>query len=67
MTVVKKINITKCAEQLEVSRVTVYSYIDKGLIVPKISPAGKKYFLQEDIDALSEKLRSEGEVKNDRV
>lgn len=62
--IVKKINITECAEQLEVSRVTIYSYIDRGLIKPRLSPAGKKYFLQEDIDALSKKLMSEGEKED---
>lgn len=31
----KKITITDAAKQLELSRVTIYSYIDKGIIVPR--------------------------------
>jgi excisionase family DNA binding protein len=64
--IVKKLTITDVANQLEVSRVTIYSYIEKGLITPRKTPAGKKYFLQEDIDELSKKLMN-GENKNDRL
>lgn len=64
--VVKKLTITDCANQLELSRVTIYSYIKKGLITPRKTPAGKQYFLQEDIDELSKKLMN-GVEKNDRL
>lgn len=52
----KKLTITDCAKQLELSRVTIYSYIKKGIIVPRKTPAGKSFFLQEDIDKLSKKF-----------
>lgn len=52
----KKLTITDCAKQLELSRVTIYAYIDKGILVPRKTPAGKKFFLQEDIDEFSKKL-----------
>lgn len=63
---VNKLTITDCAKQLELSRVTIYSYIKKGIIVPRKSPGGKLYFLQEDIDELSKKLMN-GVDENDRV
>lgn len=52
----KKFTITDAAKQLELSRVTIYSYINKGIITPRKTPGGKKFFLQEDIDELSKKL-----------
>ena len=49
---VNKISITDCAKQLELSRVTIYAYIKKGLINLRKTPGGKPFFLQEDIDEL---------------
>lgn len=63
---VNKISITDCAKQLELSRVTIYSYIEKGLIKPRKTPGGKPFFLQEDIDELKKKLMY-GVDENDRL
>lgn len=63
---VNKISITDCAKQLEVTRPTVYSYIKKGLITPRKTPAGKTFFLQEDVDDLKNKL-AYGVDENGRV
>lgn len=62
----KKITITEAAKQLELSRVTIYSYINKGIITPRKTPGGKKFFLQEDIDDLSKKLNY-GVDKDDKL
>lgn len=53
---VNKISITDCAKQLELSRPTIYAYIEKGLIKPRKTPGGKPFFLQEDVDELKNKL-----------
>lgn len=53
----KKYTITDCAKELELSRPTIYSYIRKGIVVPRKTLAGKSFFLREDIDKLSKKLK----------
>lgn len=63
---VNKISITDCAKQLELSRVTIYAYIKKGLINLRKTPGGKPFFLQEDIDELKNKLMY-GVERNDGV
>jgi len=63
---VNKISITDCAKQLELSRVTIYTYIKKGLIKPRKTPGGKTFFLQEDVDELKNKLMY-GVEENDGV
>lgn len=53
--IVKKISMAEAARLCNISRVTLYSYIKKGIITPRKTPGGKSFFLPEDI----EKLRKE--------
>lgn len=55
--IIKKISITECAKQCGVSRVTLYAYIKQGKIVPRKTPGGKSFFLQEDVDKLKRELQ----------
>lgn len=46
----KKYNVTEFAKKLNISRRTMYRYIEKGFIVPKISNlTGCRYFTDEDV------------------
>lgn len=54
---IKKISITECAKQCGISRVTLYSYIKKGTVVPRKTPGGKSFFLQEDVDKIKQEVK----------
>lgn len=53
----KKISISECARECNVSRVTIYSYIKKGLVTPRETPGGKKFFTEEDVEKLKKDLK----------
>lgn len=53
---IKKINIAELARLCEVSRVTIYAYIKKGVITPRKTPGGKSFFLEEDVEKLKKAL-----------
>jgi DNA-binding transcriptional MerR regulator len=45
-----KLNVKEFAEKVGISRRTLYRYIDKGIIVPRISNFnGARYFTEEDV------------------
>lgn len=53
----KKISISECARECKVSRVTIYSYIKKGVVIPRETPGGKKFFTEEDVEKLKKDLK----------
>jgi DNA-binding transcriptional MerR regulator len=45
-----KLNVTEFAKEMGISRRTLYRYIEKGLITPRVSSFnGQRYFTEEDV------------------
>lgn len=49
---IEKVSLTKAAEECGISRVTLYSWIKKGIVKVRKSPGGKVYMTREDVDSL---------------
>lgn len=53
-----KLTIRDFAKLCEITTVTIYDYIKRGLITPRETPIGKHYFLKEDVEILKENLKN---------
>ena len=58
----KMLNLSKAARMIGVDRVTLYRWIWKGKIPKRLTPMGKPFLLQTDIDAILN-----GTINNDSV
>lgn len=53
-----KLTVRDFAKLCEISTVTIYDYIKRGLLTPRKSPIGKNYFLKEDVEILKNNLEN---------
>ena len=60
----EKLTIRDFAKLCEITTVTVYDYIKRGLIAPRETPIGKRYFLKEDVETLKINLQEYQQSKN---
>lgn len=60
----EKLTIRDFAKLCEITTVTVYDYIKRGLITPRETPIGKRYFLKEDVETLKINLQEYQQSKN---
>lgn len=58
----KIINLAEASRKLGVDRSTLYRWIWKGKVTKRLTPMGKPFLLQEDIDAILD-----GTINNDSV
>ena len=61
-----KLTVRAFAKLCEISTVTIYDYIKRGIISPRKTPIGKNYFLEEDVEILKNNLKSYQTDKNNR-
>lgn len=54
----EKLTVRAFAKLCEITPVTVYDYMKRGLITPRETPIGKHYFLKEDVETLRENLKN---------
>ena len=66
-----KLNVKEFAERLNMPRRTLYRYIEKGIITPRVSNFnGMRYFTEEDVafySAKKEEIEEENTCKNTQI